>query len=281
MRSNLDEWVRQAKEGHREALEEIVRHIQDRVYGLSLRMLGHPADAEDASQEILIKVITHLDAYREESAFTTWVYRVASNHLLTTHKRRMERVRLTFSLYEQHICTEEEGHAPGSRWPQEQEILVEEIRASCMQGLLLCLGRELRLAFILGQIFEVTSEEGAYILDVTPTAFRKRLSRGRTAVREFLVKNCGVVNPANPCSCARQLGHDIEVGWIDPDRLRYADATGTAADRAEIQDRLHELDEMGRVAFLLRNYPSRRPPEAFAGLVKELLDSGRYALLDE
>ena len=88
MGSAIESLVERAKEGDQNALEELVRHIQDPVYGLALRMLSHPADAEDATQEILVKVVTHLVSFRQESAFTTWVYRIASNHLITNNKRR-------------------------------------------------------------------------------------------------------------------------------------------------------------------------------------------------
>jgi hypothetical protein len=59
MEPTLVDLVQQAKEGNKKALESLVRRIQDRIYGLALRMLGYPADAEDAAQEILVKVVTH------------------------------------------------------------------------------------------------------------------------------------------------------------------------------------------------------------------------------
>src|ERR1041384_3005902 len=55
--------------------------VQAPVSRLALRMLGHPADAEDAAQEILVIVVTHLGSFRGESAFMTWVWRIAANHL--------------------------------------------------------------------------------------------------------------------------------------------------------------------------------------------------------
>lgn len=63
-------------------------------------MLGNPDDAEDETQEILLKVITHLSSYREESAFSSWVYRIACNHLLTERKRKNEHMGMTFDLLE-------------------------------------------------------------------------------------------------------------------------------------------------------------------------------------
>ncbi len=105
-RETLEFCVGLAKEGDQAALEAVVRGIQDRVYGLALRMLWHPADAEDASQEILIKVLTHLSDFRHDSAFLTWVYRIACNHLLTRRKQRAEARMLTFEQFGEQI---EEG----------------------------------------------------------------------------------------------------------------------------------------------------------------------------
>ena len=75
--------VRRAAAGDRAALESLIEGIQDKVYGLALRMLWHPDDARDATQEILLRVVTHLSSYRHESSFLTWVYRLATNALLS------------------------------------------------------------------------------------------------------------------------------------------------------------------------------------------------------
>ena len=121
-----------------------------------MRMLWHPADAEDATQEILVRIVTHLGSFRGESAFTTWVYRVASNYLLTTRKRRAEREELTFERFAEQL---DEGLAPDVPGPAaevENRLLVEEVKLGCSQGMLLCLDRDHRLAYILGDVFGVT-----------------------------------------------------------------------------------------------------------------------------
>ena len=79
---SLSEQVSPAQTGDRAALEKVVGEIQDQVYRLAVQMLWHPEDAEDATQEILIRIITRLGSFKGESAFTTWVYRVACNYLL-------------------------------------------------------------------------------------------------------------------------------------------------------------------------------------------------------
>ncbi len=78
----LEQWVAQAQQGDRQALETVIEAVQPDVQAMALRFLWHPEDAEDAAQEILIRVITHLGTFQGRSAFRTWVYRVAANTLL-------------------------------------------------------------------------------------------------------------------------------------------------------------------------------------------------------
>ena len=73
--------------------------VRDRVYRLSLRMTSCPADAEDAAQEILIRVITRLSTFHGEAAFSTWVHRIAVNYLLDRSKSAAERMELTFDTF--------------------------------------------------------------------------------------------------------------------------------------------------------------------------------------
>jgi RNA polymerase sigma factor (sigma-70 family) len=73
--------VDKATSGDKNSLETLIAGVQDTVFNLSLRMLGTFADAEDATQDILLKMITHLSSFRGDSSFTTWVFRIASNHL--------------------------------------------------------------------------------------------------------------------------------------------------------------------------------------------------------
>ena len=149
MELKLEDLVRKAKDSNRAALESLIRGIQDLVYGLALRMLGYPEDADDASQEILVKVITHLDSFRGESSFTTWAYRVAANHLLTTRKRLAENQAMSFEDYEALL-----EMAVASEWPEsvpeaERSLIVKEVMLSCTHGMLLCLDRPHRITFIL------------------------------------------------------------------------------------------------------------------------------------
>jgi RNA polymerase sigma factor (sigma-70 family) len=99
----LGDLVRAARDGDRASLEHLVLSIQDRVHSLALRMLWNPEDAKDATQEILIRIVTRLGTFRGASSFTTWVYRVAANYLLTARKSHLEEQRYTFQRFGQEL----------------------------------------------------------------------------------------------------------------------------------------------------------------------------------
>jgi RNA polymerase sigma factor (sigma-70 family) len=82
--------VARAQGGDRDALEGLVRRHQGWVYNIALRMLYHPQDAEDATQEILIKALTRLSSFEGRSSFRTWLYRIVVNHVLNMKRGRRE-----------------------------------------------------------------------------------------------------------------------------------------------------------------------------------------------
>ena len=83
--------IHKATEGDSQALETVLLSVQDLVFNLSLRMLGTFPDAEDAAQDILLKIITHLSTFKGESLFSTWVFRIAANYLKTYKKHKIGR----------------------------------------------------------------------------------------------------------------------------------------------------------------------------------------------
>ena len=279
MEPELERLVEAAKEGNKKALEGLILKIQDKVYGLALRMLYNPSDAEDASQEILLRIITHLSTFRGESAFTTWMYRVAVNHLLTIRKRRAELEAVSFEEYEKSLGLDSAVYWPESHSSPLQNIFVEEIRISCLQGLLLCLDREHRLAFLLVDVFDVSSEEGAAILEITPSAFRKRLSRARERMQDFLIKNCSLTNPDNPCTCERYLISQHYMERVEEKDLVFAQHPCRVRQEEGTMNRIKEMDELTQIATLYKRYPDFRAPSSFIENLRDLVHSKKYELL--
>src|SRR5258708_26759416 len=91
--------ISQAKNGNRDALEKLVLRHQAWIYNIALRMVFHPQDAEEVTQEVLIKAITRLSTYQGDSQFRTWLYRITANHVLNMKRRGGEMQPLTFSGY--------------------------------------------------------------------------------------------------------------------------------------------------------------------------------------
>ncbi|HUT99907.1 MAG TPA: RNA polymerase sigma factor [Myxococcota bacterium] len=256
MDPNNEKLVIKARDGDKNALEALVKSIQNRIYGLSIRMLYNPADAEDATQEILIKIITNLGCFRLESAFTTWVYRIACNHLLTTRKRRAERQNLSFQSCEERIVKSTSLTEGLPETNVEEKVLVKEMKIRCMQMLLLCLDRKHRIAYVLGEVVGVSGEEGAAILQISPAAYRKKFSRARKQLREAMSKNCGLVKGTNPCKCERQAYKAIQSRKLDPDKLMFADHPAQEPGDTELSGQEKDLDDFKRIANLYRSHPT-------------------------
>jgi hypothetical protein len=158
---------------------------------------------------------------------------------------------------------------------------VEEVKLACLQGMLICLSREMRLAFILGMVFNVTSIEGSQILSITPEAFRQRFSRGRKQIQDFMTKKCSLVNPGNPCTCARLLPHEIKIKLLDPENLRFANHHCYARGKDPAESRLQELGELERIAVLFRSHPDYAAPDVFVESIKKLVDSQKLGILND
>ncbi len=269
--------VKDAVEGSRDALEELVRQIQQPVYSLSLRMLLDRQDAEDAAQEIIIRVITNLRTYRFEGPFRAWVLRIAVNKLLTVRKtfaeKRMASVEDLDGIldrYEARGWLAKPLEAP-------EPYLEAETRAICTHALLSALNRSQRLAFILGVVIGVDSREGAQILDISPAAYRQRLSRARARMKSFLAANCGILDGANRCHCGCILPVYLKKGWIHPDRPLFADRHDTDGSPARLGDYLKEMDELGQLTALYRSAAPSSPD--FVARIKRIYDDPHYRIL--
>jgi RNA polymerase sigma factor (sigma-70 family) len=217
----LDPLARRAAEGDRDALTELVRELQHPIYRLALRFLGNPDDAEDACQEILIRLVTRLGTFEGRSKFSTWAYTVAVRSLLRTRKRLYESA---VKGAEQYAAALDAGLGDVDPTLEEAEyrLLSEEVRISCTYGMLLCLPRAQRAAYLLSDVLGLTDAEGAAILDCTRETFRQRVSRARRTLRVVIDNRCGLVDPEGPCRCGRQIASGEAAGLIDRARLPLA-----------------------------------------------------------
>jgi RNA polymerase sigma factor (sigma-70 family) len=258
----LEALARRAIDGDRDAVGALVVELQGQVFALSLRMLWHREDAEDATQEILVRVVTRLAQFDFRSRLRTWVYRVATNYLLDVKRSRVEREKLTFTSFADDLL---EGLSSDGPEESERSLLVEEVRIGCTLAMLQCLDRPHRLAYILGEIMEIPGPESAEGMNLEPAAFRKRLQRAREAVEAFTRAHCGLVSDEAACRCNRRVQAALACGRVRADEVAFA---GAESSVDEARAMIHRLDEAARVVGLQR---SARPRGADRDVAREVV----------
>jgi RNA polymerase sigma factor (sigma-70 family) len=269
--------VARAVDGDKAALEEVIRLLADPLYRLALRMVWRPADAEDATQEILIRVVTRLASWRGEAKLLTWAYRIGVNYLLNLRRRTPQEARqVSLDEFRDSLA---DGLADEDYRGPEAALLAEEMRLTCTQAMLQCLARDERIAFVLSDVFELSSADAAWVLETTPAAYRKRLERARHRIRAFMESTCGLVNPEAFCRCARRVPKAIAVGRMDPGRpvLTAHPVSPSGRTVAEAASQLHRLHD---AAAVLRAHPDYAAPQSKVDAIAALLHSGRFPLLE-
>jgi RNA polymerase sigma factor (sigma-70 family) len=230
-------------------------------------MTWYPQDAEDATQEILVKLLTKLSTFEGRSSFRTWLYRIVVNHALNMKRRRLEEAPRPFDRYARDLDETPVLDLPDrTSVPADVQLLVQEAKIGCTSGMLLCLDREQRLTYILGEILGVTDRVGAEIMDVSRDNYRQKLARARRDLHNFMQRKCGLVHTANPCRCAKKARGFIEAGYIDPHNLLFARARLTRV-RDVAQKRSEDLEALDAAyAEIYRDHPFPSGPDLVAAL---------------
>ena len=270
------ELIEQSKNGSQSAIEKLILRHQAWIYNIAVRMVFHPHDAEEVTQEVLIKAITRLSTFNGESKFRTWLYRITTNHVLNMKRRGGERESQTFSSYADAINGTPDLELPDPKTvPVEVPLLVEEAKISCTTGMLLCLDRRQRLIFVLAEIFGVSDSVGSEILEMTPDNFRQSLSRARRDLYQFMNNQCGLINANNPCRCPKKTKGFIEAGHVDPHNLMFSSPRLTQI-RSVAADTYTQIDTTldRQYAAIFRDHPFLEPKDQIFWLRKMLEERG-------
>ncbi|MCA3237579.1 MAG: RNA polymerase sigma factor [Curvibacter sp.] len=268
-----------AVQGQLAAIDEIIEQVQPGIFNLAVRMLGNRDDAADATQEILLKVITHLSEFRATAAFSTWVYRVAKNHLLTALTRSRESPEISLEalgdslgqglLFNQTLASPYGEHRV---LQPEEKLEAKQIALGCTQKMLMSLDREQRLSYILDTVFGLSSTEAAAVLEVSADAHRQRLSRARSRLNRFAGTFCGLASETAACQCEKQI----------PAVRHLAAAPGAAprplvaihpTEQAELLGNFEALVRLGDASALIKAHPAYRSPDRMRQAIRAVLSA--------
>ncbi len=266
--------VKGALEGSSEDLERLILRHQAWIFNIAIRMVFNPHDAEDITQEILIKIITKLGSYDPgKSQFRTWLYRIAVNHILNMKKRKIEEKCDSLDVYFSYADTIPDN---SSYSHPELKTLIEESRISCMIGMLICLSRKERIVFILGTIINATDKIGSEICEISKANFRKILSRSRKKLYNYLNEKCGFMDENNPCKCSNKMQSLVEMGYIKPGERIFTVMPGKNMKEV-VEDKLEDFKNVyyDRFFHQFRSQPFYDSPD-YVKLIRSVMQSAEF-----
>ena len=168
-------WIRRAQTGDSVAFEELYRTHVDKVYGLCLRMTGNVAEAEDSTQDAFIQAWSKLNHFRGESAFSTWLHRVAVNTVLgRMRKSRREQDRIR-AVSEVASTPESIGDDGGLR---DLEQAIDELPSGA------------RHVFVLHAVYGYSHDETGDMLGIAAGTSKAQLHRARRLLAQQLKTEC-------------------------------------------------------------------------------------------
>lgn len=171
-------WILQAQAGDHQAFAKLVEAYKGPVYNLTYRMLGNPADAEDAAQETFLRAYVNLGSYDPSRKFSSWLLAIASNYCIDQLRRR--RVRW--------VSVEDlpPWEPLQARTPDPEEMAVRRADDERIAALLEKLPPDYRLVVVLRYWYDCSYEEIAEITNATVSAVKSRLHRARRALAALL-----------------------------------------------------------------------------------------------
>lgn len=266
------ELVDKVLDGDSKALDQLVEIHQAFIYNVAWKMTHSNEDALDLTQEVLIKVITKLSTFKRESAFRTWLYRIVFNEFLQSKRKAKEESFPSFESHDQQL-----NAVPNPDLTPEEELelsdYTKEIKFRCTSAMLICLDREQRLIYLLGDSFGIDHNLGAEIFGISKQNFRVKLSRARKELHNYMEYRCGLIKKSNPCRCSKKAKSALKMGVLNENNLilkpSYTKKIGDFV--AENQDTMRDVLDQKYVE-VFRDHPGKTDFDAETVISKIIND---------
>ncbi|PCJ37837.1 MAG: RNA polymerase subunit sigma-70 [Moraxellaceae bacterium] len=267
--------INKALDGNRKALNELIIAHEPFIYNVAWKYTNDQNNANDLTQEVLIKVITKLSSFKGKSSFRTWLYRIVFNEFMQTKRKPMEDRWENFddfanqlnAIPNPELSVEEE---------LEQEFRTKTARVRCMSGMLMCLTREQRLIYLLGDVFKIDHSLGAEIFDISKDNYRTKLSRTRKEFHAFMNKQCGLVNLSNPCRCSKKAKAMEAAGKMQTDKKLFDPkySATIAAYAGSVADEVADTVDKKYIEFF-HQHPTKKDFDKET-IINELVNDANY-----
>jgi RNA polymerase sigma factor (sigma-70 family) len=259
--------VRRAVSGNGAALEKILAAAMGPFYNLALRMLQNHEDAEDATQEALIRVATKLSRFRGEAKFSTWAFTIATRCVFDFANGRAKHSSFGAKAFAADLA---EGLSPSPRNDPDARLLAAQVKLGCCRAMLQVLGGDLRITYVLGEILGLEQADAARAIGISPATFRQRLARARARLRAVLRSSCGIASAKNQCRCALRVAPAKALGRLDP-----KDGDAGALDVKALSQRVQKLGEFAAAAAIFQADPQVSAAQRLLPRVREVFGMGK------
>lgn len=176
--------IKRCKRGEEEAFQELLARYRNAIYGLCYRMTRSAEDARDLAQEVFIKVFSLLDRYDESFAFSSWIFRIATNHCID-HLRRNRLRFLSLDGYTSPDGDEIEIPVP-DKGAQPDRVLERREAMEKLEEVIADLPPHYKAIILLRHDQELSYEEIATVLDLPLGTVKARIHRARAMVQQML-----------------------------------------------------------------------------------------------
>ena len=259
-------------DGDSKALDQLVHIHQAFIYNVAWKMTHSNEDALDLTQEVLIKVVTKLSTFKRKSAFRTWLYRIVFNEFLQTKRKTKEDAFPSFEAHDKQL-----NAVPDPELNPEEELelndYTKEVKFRCTSAMLICLDREQRLIYLIGDTFSIDHNIGAEIFDISPQNFRVKLSRARKELHNYMEYRCGLINKSNPCRCVKKAKSALKMGVLNEKNLILKPSYTKKINDfvSKNQDMMAEVLDQKYIE-IFRNHPSKSEFDAEMVVTKIIND---------
>lgn len=248
-------YLQKALNGDKKAIEYLIKQVQDQIFNIAVYFTGDFELAKDCTQEILIRIVSKLGQVEKPEKFENWSYTIATNFLRNFIRGASKFKGVSFEAMQAESSRHYEKQFSDNHLLDDTPELIYELKVSCTLAMLMCLGKEDRILFILSNLLGFNSKKLGEILVEKPDTIRKRLSRANKKMKNFIENNCGLLNKNAPCHCKQRANYAILQKRLFVGRY-YFQNPEFLNDNQLISDKIQKMNSLEDVGEIFKNNPN-------------------------